>query len=95
MEELLLTVIKRFGMKIAKAPPMSAFNSCHYILKETQQKDQLRKGIQNVVSGNCWRDYKMSFHYAVVTNHPDVKDVNVFKWKGWRQNILYSYQNIS
>lgn len=34
-------VIKRFGIKIAKVPPMSTFNSCHYIPKETQHKDRL------------------------------------------------------
>ena len=83
-------LIKRFGLKIAKAPPMSAFNSCHYILKETQQKDKLRKGIQNVEVAIAER-LQNDFHYAVVTNHPDIKDVNVFKWQGWRQNILYSY----
>ncbi len=84
-------VIKRFGMKIAKAPPMSAFNSCHYVLKETQQKDKIRKCIQNVAAAIVER-LQNDFHYAVVTNHPDVKDINAFKWKGWRQNILYSYQ---
>ncbi len=83
-------LIKRFGLKIAKVPPMSAFNSCQYILKETQQKDKLRKGIQNVAMAIVER-LQNDFHYAVVTNYPDIKDINAFKWKGWRQNILYSY----
>ncbi len=83
-------VIKRYGMRIAKVPPMSAFNSCHYVLKDTQHKDKLRKGIQNIAVVIVER-LQRDFHYAVVTNHPDFKDVNAFKWKGWRQNILYSY----
>lgn len=84
-------VIKRFGIKIANIPPMSAFNSCHYILRETQHKDRLGKRIQDILVTIAER-LQNDFHYAVVTNHPDFKDVNAFKWKGWRQNILYSYR---
>lgn len=84
-------VIKRFGIKIANIPPMSAFNSCHYILRETQHKDKLGKKIQDMLVTIAER-LQNDFHYAVVTNHPDFKDVNAFKWKDWRQNILYSYR---
>ncbi|MBT6048543.1 MAG: GNAT family N-acetyltransferase [Candidatus Scalindua sp.] len=85
-----LNIIKRFGIKIAKTPPMSAFNSCHYVLKETQHKDKLGNKIQNILAVIADR-LQNDFHYAIVTNHPDFKNVNAFKWKGWRQNILYSY----
>src|SRR3972149_4912147 len=84
-------VIKRFGIKIANIPPMSAFNSCHYISKETQNKDKLRKGIQDIALTIAER-LQNDFHYSVITNHLEFKDINAFKWKGWRQNVLYSYQ---
>jgi lipid II:glycine glycyltransferase (peptidoglycan interpeptide bridge formation enzyme) len=31
------------------------------------------------------------FHYVVITNHPEFKDIRGFKRKEWRQNIVYSY----
>lgn len=82
--------VRKFGIKSANVPPMSAFNSCHYISKETQHKDRLRRGIQNIALSIAER-LQDDFNYAVITNHPELKDINAFKWKGWRQNILYSY----
>lgn len=83
-------MIRRFGIKIADIPPMSAFNSCHYIPRETQHKGKLGKNIQDIVVAIAER-LQNDFHYAVVTNHLEFKDINAFKWKGWRQNILFSY----
>jgi hypothetical protein len=84
-------VIKRFGMNIAKVPPMSAFNSCHYITKDTQHKDRLGRFIQEIeiaIAEKLQTDYS----YVFLANHPEVRDIRGFIWKDWRQLILYSYR---
>ncbi|MBC8554273.1 MAG: GNAT family N-acetyltransferase [Candidatus Brocadiales bacterium] len=84
-------VIKRFGMKIAKVPPMSAFNSCHYIPKETQHKVRLGRFIQEIVIAIAEK-LEGDFFYAFLANHPEFQDIRGFTWKDWRQIILYSYR---
>ena len=84
-------VIKSFGFKIAKVPPMSFFNSCHYIQRETQHKDRLGRYIQEVVIAIAEK-LQGDFHYIFLANHPEFKDIRGFLWKDWRQNILYSYR---
>lgn len=84
-------VIKSFGFKIAKVPPMSFFNSCHYIQRETQHKDRLGRYIQEVVIAIAEK-LQSDFHYIFLANHPEFKDIRGFLWKDWRQNILYSYR---
>ena len=86
-----LNVIKRFGMKIAKVPPMSAFNSCHYLPRETQHKDRLGRYIQEIVMAISER-LQNDFYYVYLANHPEFKDIRGFLWKDWRQIILYSYR---
>lgn len=84
-------VIKRFGFKIAKLPPMSFFNSCHYFQRNTQHKDRLGRNIQDILMSISER-LQNDFHYILLANHPEFKDIRGFLWKGWRQNILYSYR---
>jgi len=84
-------MIKRFGFKIAKVPPMSFFNSCHYIPRETQHKDRLGRNIQDIVMSITER-LQNDFHYIFLANHPEFKDIRCFLWKDWRQIILYSYR---
>ncbi len=84
-------VIKRFGFKIAKVPPMSFFNSCHYIQRDTQHKDRLGRNIQDILISITER-LQNDFHYIYLANHPEFKDIRGFLWKDWRQNILYSYR---
>lgn len=84
-------VIKRFGFKIAKIPPMSFFNSCHYFPRDTQHKDRLGRNIQDIVTSITER-LQNDFHYIFLANHPEFKDIRGFLWKDWRQNILYSYR---
>lgn len=84
-------VIKRFGFKIAKIPPMSFFNSCHYIQRDTQHKDRLGRNIQDIVMSITER-LQNDFHYIFLANHPEFKDIRGFLWKDWRQIILYSYR---
>ncbi len=83
--------IKRFGFKIAKVPPMSFFNSCHYIQSDTQHKDRLGRNIQGVITSITER-LQNDFHYILLANHPKFKDIRGFIWKSWRQYILYSYR---
>ena len=84
-------VIKRFGIKIANIPPMNAYNSLHYISRETQYKGKNERYIENIIALIADRLQK-EFNHAVITNHPDFKDIRGFKTKDWRQNVLYSYQ---
>ncbi len=84
-------VIKRFGMKIAKVPPMSFFNSCHYIQRETRHKDRLGRHIQEIVIRIAER-LQNDFCYVFLANCPEFKDIRGFLWKDWNQNILYSYR---
>ncbi|ODS31694.1 MAG: FemAB family protein [Candidatus Scalindua rubra] len=83
-------VIKKYGMKIAKIPPMSVFNSCHYVPRETQYKERQRKHIHNIVASIVER-LQNDFHYVVIANQHEFKDIRGFLLKGWSQNILYSY----
>ena len=84
-------VMKRFGFKIAKVPPMSFFNSCHYIQRDTQHKDRVERNIQDILMSITER-LQNDFHYIFLANHPEFKDIRGFLWKDWRQNILYSYR---
>lgn len=84
-------VIKRFGIKIAKIPPMSAFNSCHYIPRDTQHKDRLGRFIQEIVIAIAEK-LQDDFYYVFLANHPEFQDIRGFLWKDWRQIILYSYR---
>ncbi len=84
-------VIEKFGMKIANVPPISHFNSCHYIHRDTQHKDKLGRNIQDIIMSITER-LQNDFHYVVIANHPEFKDVRGFLWKDWRQNVLYSYR---
>ena len=84
-------VIKKFGMKIAKVPPMSVFNSCHYIPKETRHKDRLGRFIQEIVIAIAEK-LQDDFHYVYLANHLEFQDIRGFLWKDWRQLILYSYR---
>jgi hypothetical protein len=84
-------VIKRFGMKIAKVPPMSAFNSCHYIPKETSHKDRLGRFTQEIVIAIAEK-LQNDYSYAYLANHVKFQDIRGFLWKDWRPVILYSYR---
>ncbi len=84
-------VIKRFGMKIAKVPPMSVFNSCHYIPKETAHKDRLGRFIQEIVTAIAEK-LQNDYYYVFLANHMEFQDIRGFLWKDWRQIILYSYR---
>lgn len=84
-------VIKKFGMKIAKVPPMSVFNSCHYIPTETQHKDRLGRFVQEIVIAIAEK-LQDDFHYVFLANHLEFQDIRGFLWKDWRQTILYSYR---
>ncbi|MGR3293359.1 MAG: hypothetical protein ACUZ9M_04995 [Candidatus Scalindua sp.] len=84
-------VIKRFGMKIAKVPPMSVFNSCHYIPRDTQHKDRQGRYIQEIVIAIAEK-LQDDFYYVFLANHPEFRDIRGFLWKDWRQLILYSYR---
>src|SRR3990167_5951699 len=84
-------VIKRFGIKIANIPPMSAFNSCHYISRNTQYKEKQRIYIQGILTSIAER-LQNDFDYVVIANHPEFKDIRGFLWKNWNQCILYSYR---
>lgn len=84
-------VVKRFGFKIAKVPPMHFYNSCHYIQSGTQHKDRLGRFVQEIVMAISER-LQNDFHYIFLANHPEFKDIRGFLWKDWRPNILYSYR---
>jgi len=86
-----LNIIKRLGIKIAKIPPMSAFNSCHYIPRDTQHKDRLGRFIQEIVIAIAEK-LQDDFYYVFLANHPEFQDIRGFLWKDWRQIILYSYR---
>lgn len=88
---VVFNVIKRFGIKIASTPPMSVYNSLHYISRETQHKDRLGRHIHNIIV-TIAEGLQNDFHYVVITNHHEFKDIRGLKSKGWRQNILYSYR---
>jgi hypothetical protein len=83
-------VIKRFGMKIANVPPLSFYNSCHYIPKKTQYKDKLGNYIQDILNSITVR-LQVDFHYIVIANHPEFKDIRGFVWNSWDQNVIYTY----
>lgn len=84
-------VIEKFGFKIANVPPISYFNSCHYIPRDTQYKESRRRHIQNILTSIAER-LQSDFHYVVIANHPELKDIRGFLWKDWNQNLLYSYR---
>ncbi len=84
-------VIKRLGMKIAKIPPMSAFNSCHYIPKETSHKDRLGRFVQEIVIA-ITKKLQNDYCYTFLANHVEFQDIRGFLWKDWRPIILYSYR---
>ncbi len=83
-------VIKRFGMKIACVPPLSFYNSCHYIPIKTQYKDRLGNFIQDILNSITLR-LQEDFHYIIIENHPELKDIRSFVWNNWDQNVLYTY----
>ena len=83
-------VIQRFGMKIASVPPLSFYNSCHYIPKKTQYKDKLGNYIQSILNSITVR-LQEDFHYIVIENHPEFKDIRGFVWNSWDQNVNYTY----
>jgi hypothetical protein len=88
---VVFNVIKRLGIKIASTPPMSVYNSIHYIQRETQHKDRLGRYINNITTAIAER-LQNDFNYVVITNCHEFKDIRGLKSKGWRQNILYSYR---
>ena len=86
---VVFNVIKRFGIKIANTPPMSVYNSLHYIPRETQHKYRLGRYIYDIIAAIAER-LQNDFHYIVITNHHEFKDIRGLKSQDWRQNILYS-----
>lgn len=84
-------MIKRFGLKIAKVPPMSAFNSCHYIPKDTSQKDRLGRFVKEIVEAIAEK-LQNDYCYVVLANHVEFQDLRGLLWKDWRPIILYSYR---
>ena len=84
-------LIKRLGIKIAGTPPMSFYNSLHYIQRDTKHKDRLGRHIHDIMTAIAER-LQNDFHYVVITNHPEFNDIRALKNKNWRQNIHYFYQ---
>ncbi len=83
--------VEKFRLKIANVPPISYFNSCHYIPRDTQYKESQRRYILDIFTSIAER-LQRDFHYVVIANHPELKDIRGFLWKGWNQNLLYSYR---
>ncbi|KHE91353.1 MAG: GNAT family N-acetyltransferase [Candidatus Scalindua rubra] len=84
-------LMKRLGIKIANTPPMSFYNSLHYIPRETQHKDRLGRYIHEIIVAIAER-LENDFHYVVITNHYECKDIRGLKNRNWRQNIHYFYR---
>ena len=84
-------VIKRFGIKTASVPPMSVYNSLHYIPRKTPHIGKQERYIHEITTSIIKR-IQDDFHYVVITNHPEFKDIRGFKLRNWRQNIIYSYR---
>lgn len=86
-----LDAVQKFRLKIAAVPPLSFFNSCHYIPKKTQYKDKQGNYIYDILNSIVVR-LQEDFHYIVIANHPEFKDIRGFLWKGWNQNVVYHYK---
>ncbi len=83
--------VEKFRLKIANVPLISHFNSCHYIPRDTQYKERQGRHIRDIVM-SIVEKLQNDFHYVVIANHPEFKDIRGFLWKGWNQNIIYSYR---
>lgn len=83
--------VEKFRLKIAKVPPLSYFNSCHYIPIDTQYKERQGRYVQDIVISIAGR-LQNDFHYVVIANHPEFKDLRSFLWENWNQSIIYSYR---
>ncbi|MBT3881150.1 MAG: GNAT family N-acetyltransferase [Candidatus Scalindua sp.] len=88
---VVFNVIKRLGIKIANTPPMNFYNSLHYIPRDTQHKDRLGRYINDILVAIAER-LQNDFHYVVITNHHECKDIRGLKNRNWRQNIHYYYR---
>ena len=86
-----LEVVVKFRLKITNVPQISHFNSCHYVPRDTQYKERQSRYIQDIVM-SITEKLQNDFHYVVIANHPEFKDIRGFLWKDWNQNVLYSYR---
>ncbi len=85
------SVTGKFGIKIANTPQMSVYNSFHYIPRKTSHKGKQERYLYEIMTPIVER-LQDDFHYAVITNHPEFKDIRSVKRRNWRENILYSYR---
>ena len=76
----------------AAVPPRITFeNSCQVL--PTKKKTRSAATARGLEVCDAIADFLMArFDYVLITNHRRNTDVRSFRWKGWRTNIVYTYQ---
>src|SRR3990172_3268670 len=85
-----LNISNKFGMPTATGIPLTPTNSCIIEPLETIFTSKTTNYLLKITDA-IGRFLQSKYDYAVVTNHPFIRDIRSFNWLGWSTQVLYTY----
>ena len=85
-----LNISNKFGMPTATGIPLTPTNSCIIEPFETIFSSKATNYLLKITDA-IGRFLQSNYDYAVVTNHPFIRDIRSFNWLGWSTQALYTY----